>query len=513
MKPARYSSHAGTHAAAVAAEERARARGPVLACPSLLKSLCYVDGRWVHSEDGASVVVTNPATGDEIGHVPLLGQTQIRAAVDAAARAFDGWRATPLAAREHMLREWARLITTHAGDLARIMTLEQGKPLAEARGEIAYAASFIPWFAEEAKRAAGRNIPSHLAGSRLGTLREPVGVAVLVTPWNFPCAMITRKAAAALAAGCTVVVKPAHETPYSAFALADLAEQAGIPAGVFNVVLGEPQATMHTLLGDARVRALSFTGSTRVGRLLQAAGAGHVRNVALELGGNAPFIVTADCDLDEAVRIAVATKFQSSGQDCLAADRLLVHRSQHEAFLERFARAAQGLRVGDGFDPQVDIGPLIGARAVAAACARVEAAIGGGARLLAGGSAHPHGGCFFTPTVLADVDTGMAVWREENFAPVAAVRAFDTLDEAIALANDTEYGLAAYVCGERLRDIDRVLHGLRFGMVAVNTAKMTGPPVPFGGVKGSGLGREGASEGLDTFLDTKYFCLGGLDAA
>ncbi|WP_371232075.1 NAD-dependent succinate-semialdehyde dehydrogenase [Pseudomonas sp. QE6] len=475
--------------------------------PLLFKSLCYVNGHWLHSASGASIAVDNPATGEAIGHVPLLDREQIVGAVDAAAAAFPAWRARSLDDRGALLRRWAELIRQHRDDLAQILSLEQGKPLAEALGEIDYAASFIPWFAEEARRLNGRNIPSHIPGAHLGTVVEPVGVAALLTPWNFPSAMITRKAAAALAAGCTAVVKPAHETPYSAFALAQLADEAGFPAGVFNVVLGEPQMAMETLVGDSRVRAVSFTGSTRVGKLVLQAAAQDVKKVALELGGNAPFIVLPDADLEQAVKFAIDAKFQTSGQDCCAANRILVARELYEPFLQRFARAVRELRVGPASDSRSQIGPLMHQGAFDVTCERVQDAIAQGARLLAGGEPHALGGWFHQPTVLADVTPQMRIWREENFAPIAGVSAYDDLDEAVRQANDTEYGLAAYLCGQRLDHIWPLMRRLEFAMVAVNGAKFTGHPIPFGGMKASGLGREGGSEGFEPFVETKYFAL------
>ena len=475
--------------------------------PLLFKSLCYVNGHWLHSASGASIAVDNPATREAIGHVPLLDREQIVGAIDAAAAAFPAWRARSLDERGALLRRWAELILLHRDDLAQILSLEQGKPLAEALGEIDYAASFIPWFAEEARRLNGRNIPSHIPNAHLGTVVEPVGVAALLTPWNFPSAMITRKAAAALAAGCSVVVKPAHETPYSAFALAQLAEEAGFPAGVFNVVLGEPQMAMETLVGDSRVRAVSFTGSTRVGKLVLQAAVRDVKKVALELGGNAPFIVLPDADLEQAVKFAIDAKFQTSGQDCCAANRILVARELYEPFLQRFARAVRELRVGPASDARSQIGPLMHQGAFDVTCERVRDAVDQGARLLAGGEPHALGGWFHQPTVLADVTPQMRIWREENFAPIAGVSAYDDLDEAVRQANDTEYGLAAYLCGQRLDHIWPLMRRLEFAMVAVNGAKFTGHPIPFGGMKASGLGREGGSEGFEPFVETKYFAL------
>jgi len=479
--------------------------------PLLFKALCYIDGHWVHSDSGNSIAVHNPANQKLIGHVPLLDQPQLLQAVDAAQRAFVSWREQSLEARGAILRRWGELMLEHKEDLARILSEEQGKPLAEARGEIAYAASFIPWFAEEARRLYGQNIPSHIPGAHLGTIKEPVGVCALLTPWNFPSAMITRKAAAALAAGCTVIIKPAHETPFSAFALAQLAEEAGFPAGVFNVVLGEPQMTMETLVKDSRVRSVSFTGSTRVGKLVLQAAAADVKKVALELGGNAPFIVCADADLALAVKVAVEAKFQTSGQDCCAANRIMVQRPVYQEFLTRFAAAVRELRVGPAtlgdVEQKVDVGPLMHQAAFDATGERVEDALQHGARRLVGGEAHALGGLFYQPTVLADVTPQMRIYQEENFAPIAGVMPFDTLDQAIEMANDTEYGLAAYICSNRLDVIYPLIRRLDHAMVAVNGVKFTGHPIPFGGMKASGLGREGGSEGFEAFVETKYFCL------
>ncbi|MBR8221432.1 NAD-dependent succinate-semialdehyde dehydrogenase [Burkholderia ambifaria] len=479
--------------------------------PVLFKSTCYVDGRWIHSDSAATVAVVNPADQAVIGHVPMLERAQIVAAVDAAQRAFDTWRWTPQAVRSAALLRLHALILRHLDDLAALLSLEQGKPLAESRGEIRYAASFVEWFANEAKRVAGRTIPTHIDGAHLGTVMEPVGVAALITPWNFPAAMITRKAAAAIAVGCAVVVKPAHETPFSALALAQLADEAGFPAGVFNVVLGEPQMAMETLVGDSRVRAVSFTGSTRVGRLVtETAAKAGIRKIALELGGNAPFIVTEDADLDQAVRIAIGAKFQTSGQDCCAANRIFVARPLYEAFVSRYANAVRELKTGPAFEPGVDVGPLMHQAAFDATAARVDDARARGARIVAGGRPHALGGWFYEPTVIADAAPGMRVVDEENFAPISAVCAFDTLDEVVEKANDTEYGLAAYVCATRIDTIFQLVRRLDFAMVSVNGVKFTGAPIPFGGMKASGLGREGGAEGFEPFTETKYFCLGNL---
>jgi len=478
--------------------------------PLLFKSLCYIDGQWVHSDSGASIAVQNPADQSLIGHVPLLEIGQVETAIAAAQRTFAIWRDAGLERRGALLRRWADLIGQNREDLARILSLEQGKPISEARAEIDYGASFVCWFAEAAKHLNGRTIPSHIAGAHLGTLFEPVGAVALFTPWNFPSAMLLRKAAAALAAGCTVVAKPAQETPHSAFALAQLAEQAGFPAGVFNLVLGQAQPLMQALLQDPRIRAVSFTGSTAVGNLLLkavAAVSGDVKKVALELGGNAPFILCDDADMAQAVDFALAAKFQTSGQDCCAANRILLPRACYEDFLQRFTDAVKALRVGPGLEESSQIGPLMHQKAFDSTQGRVADALAKGARLLTGGQGHALGGWFFQPTVLADVTPSMRVFREENFAPLAAVIPYDSLEQAVALANDTEYGLAAYVCAQRIERIWPLLRRLEFAMIAVNGAKFTGAPVPFGGMKASGLGREGGLEGFEPFMQCKYFCL------
>ncbi|KND56781.1 Aldehyde dehydrogenase B [Candidatus Burkholderia verschuerenii] len=483
----------------------------LLGHPVLFKSLCYVNGRWIHSDSASSIAVVNPADQQVIGHVPMLDRAQIVSAVDAAQDAFESWRWMPQQKRSALLLRWHGLIMRHQADLAGILSLEQGKPLAESKGEIAYAASFVEWFANEAKRLAGRTIPTHIDGAHLGTVMEPVGVAALITPWNFPVAMITRKAAAALSAGCTVVVKPAHETPFSAIALAQLAEEAGFPAGVFNVVIGEPQMTMEALVSDKRVRAVSFTGSTRVGALVaQTAAQAGIKKLALELGGNAPFIVTEDADLEYAVRVAVGAKFQTSGQDCCAANRILVARPLYDRFVERYSEAVNALKVGSAFDANVDVGPLMHQAAFDTTVQRIEDAKAQGARIVAGGNPHALGGWFFEPTVVADAKPGMRIYDEENFAPISAVSPFDTLDDAVSRANDTEYGLAAYVCATRVDTIFQLVRRLDFAMVSVNGVKFTGAPIPFGGMKASGLGREGGAEGFEPFVETKYFCLGNL---
>ncbi|PWV74168.1 NAD-dependent succinate-semialdehyde dehydrogenase [Halomonas sp. A11-A] len=478
--------------------------------PRLLRQHAYVNGKWTQGDGGREEAVVDPATGETLGHIPWLEAEQIRGAVDAAEAAFVHWRALRADERCERLLAWYDLIQANREDLATIITMEQGKPLPDARGEVEYGASFVRWFAEEGKRTYGETIPSHIPNAALGTLKEPVGIAALITPWNFPLAMITRKAAAALAAGCPVIVKPAGETPFSALALAELAERAGIPAGIFNVVLGEPAEVSQLLCAEPRVKALSFTGSTRVGRLLLEQSAPTVKRVSMELGGNAPFIVGPDMDPREAAFAAVAAKFQTAGQDCLAANRILVHESIHDDFVAHFASRMAALTLGNGLEPEVDLGPLIHRQAVDKASAIVDDALSKGATLVAGDQSRAPGPNFFVPTLLTGVTPKMKVWREENFAPVAGVTAYGDDDEVIELANDTEYGLAAYVYTHDIRRIWKLLRALEYGMVSVNSAKMTGPPVPFGGVKQSGLGREGGTTGIDEYLETKYYCLGAL---
>ncbi len=476
----------------------------------LFRQYAYIDGKWTHGDAGREQAVTNPATGEILGHIPLLEAEQIRGAVDAADRAFVHWRGLRVDERCDRLLVWYELMQAHREDLATLMTLEQGKPLPDARGEVEYGASFVRWFAEESKRTFGQTIPSHTPNSALGTIKEPVGVAALITPWNFPLAMITRKAGAALAAGCPVVVKPAGETPYTALALAELAERAGIPAGVFNVVLGDAPTVSEVLCKDTRVMALSFTGSTPVGRLLLEQSASTVKRVSLELGGNAPFIVGPDVDPKEAALAAVAAKFQTAGQDCLAANRILVHEDIHDAFVEHFAERMKAMTVGNGLDSEVDLGPLIHERAVEKATAIVDDALSRGATLVHGDQSQAPGRNFFMPTLLTEVTAEMQVWREENFSPVAGITRYRSDDEVIEMANDTEYGLSAYLYTYDVRRIWKIMRALKNGMVSVNTVKMTGPPIPFGGVKQSGLGREGGTAGIEEFLETKYYCIGGL---
>lgn len=473
--------------------------------PRLKREFAYLGGKWQAADDGSVITVTNPSTGAAIGQVPKMGEAETRRAIAAAEKAFRGWRALLPQERAARLRAWYDAIIANKGDLALLMTLEQGKPLAEACGEIDYAASFVEWYAEEAKRLNGEVVAGHLPGRNMTVRREPIGVVAAVTPWNFPSAMITRKAAAAMAAGCSVIVRPASETPLSALALAELAERSGIPAGVFSVLTGS-RAIVGELCANPAVRAISFTGSTDVGRILLRQSADTVKRMGMELGGHAPFILFPDFDLGDGVSDALAAKFQTSGQDCLAANRIYVHADRYEAFLERFADAINELNVGDGLDPNTDIGPLMNEAAVAKCEAHVRDAVAKGARLICGGRRHIKGGLFFEPTLLADVTPDMAISYEETFGPVAAVTRFESEAELISLMNHSEYGLMAYLYTNDHSRIQRLTDQLEYGMVAVNCVKVTGHPIPFGGVKQSGLGREGGRWGLDEFMDYKYVC-------
>jgi len=467
----------------------------------------FVAGAWCAADDGSTLPVYDPATEAQIGNVPSLGVTETRRAIAAASQSLPGWKSRLPQERADILRTWYELIVENREALAKLMTLEQGKPLDEARGEIDYAASFVRWFSEEACRTYGETIPSHLSGSKLMVQREPIGVVATITPWNFPSGMLTRKAAAALAAGCTVVAVVSAETPYSALALADLAEQAGLPAGTFSVLTGEPQIIVPELCSAPEVRALSFTGSTEVGRLLLAAGATTVKKMSMELGGHAPFIVFPDADIEVAAAAAISAKFQTSGQDCLAANRIYVHEQIYDEFVDAFAAAARTLKLGNGFEPGVDIGPLIDTNAVSKCQRHVNDAVKKGAQLVIDGTQTDLGPRFFAPTVLTDISEDMLIFTEETFGPVAGITRFSDEAQVVTSANNTEYGLIAYVY---TRDNSRALRlgdALEYGMVAVNTAKITGPSIPFGGIKQSGLGREGARQGIDEFTELKYICM------
>lgn len=475
----------------------------------LLKQGSYINGNWLSHTDTFDVV--NPANQQLLTRVAIAGANEAEQAVLAADKAFAGWAATPAAERAQLLQAWHHLIMQHQDDLARLLTLEQGKPLSEAKGEIAYGASYLQWFAEEAKRLYGDTIPAPASDKRIIVQRQPVGVVAAITPWNFPNAMLARKAAAALAAGCTFIVKPAHQTPLSALALAELAQQAGIPAGVFNVVVGtDAKAIGEVLTQHAKVAKFSFTGSTAVGKQLLKQCADGVKRVSMELGGNAPFIVFDDADLDAAVQGLMAAKFRNAGQTCVCANRILVQRSVYQAFADKLAIAVTQLKVGDGFAHDSQIGPLIDNKALEKVEKLLQSALDDGAKVLLGGSKHSAGKQFFQPTLLSDVSADMAISREEIFGPVASLTAFDSEQEAITLANSTEYGLAAYFYSRDVGRVFRVANALQFGMVGINEGIVSNAAAPFGGIKQSGYGREGSKYGLDDYTDIKYLCLGGL---
>ncbi|WP_114650289.1 NAD-dependent succinate-semialdehyde dehydrogenase [Pseudothauera hydrothermalis] len=477
----------------------------------LFREHALIGGRWCAADDGAVFEVHDPASGKRIGCVPRMGAAETERAIAAAAAAWGPWRQRTAHERARLLKRWFELIVAHADELAWLMTTEQGKPLAEARGEVMYAASFVEWYAEQAKRAGGELIPSPAADRRLLAMRQPVGVCAMITPWNFPAAMITRKVAPALAAGCAAVVKPAEQTPYTALALAALAEEAGLPAGVLNVITGDPVAIGGVLTASPAVRKLSFTGSTEVGRLLMAQCAPTIKKLSLELGGNAPFIVFDDADLDAAVEGALASKYRNAGQTCVCANRLLVQAGIHDAFADKLAAAMSRFKVGRGADEGVNIGPLIDQAAIAKVEELVADALAKGARALVGGARHALGGTFYQPTVLAGATAAMRVAREEIFGPVAPIFRFETEEEAIRMANDTEFGLAAYFYARDVGRIFRVAEALEYGMVGVNTGILSNEVAPFGGVKQSGLGREGATHGIDEYLEIKAIHMAGLD--
>jgi succinate-semialdehyde dehydrogenase/glutarate-semialdehyde dehydrogenase len=476
--------------------------------PELWLEACWVGGRPLVAASGATLEVSNPASGERLGAVPSLAAAEVEAAIAAAAAAFPAWRARTAKERAAVLRRWSELLFEHREDVALLMALEGGKPLGEARGEVAYAASFFEWFGEEAKRVYGEVIPSHRAGARIVVLREPIGVAAAITPWNFPAAMIARKIAPAIAAGCTVVAKPASETPFTALALAKLGERAGVPPGVLNVVTGKSAVIGAVLTASPTVRALSFTGSTETGRVLMAQCAGTIKRLALELGGNAPFLVFDDADLDAAIEGALISKYRHTGQTCVCANRFLVQEGIYDAFAERLAERVRGLVVGDPLEPGVQQGPLISAAALAKVEAHVADALAHGAKLLCGGRPHARGGTFYQPTVLADATPAMRCAREETFGPVAPLFRFRDEADATRLANDTEFGLAAYLYTRDLGRAFRVAEALEVGMLGVNEGLISTEVAPFGGVKQSGLGREGSRHGIEEYLETKYVLLG-----
>ena len=478
--------------------------------PTLFRQQAYVDGAWCDADSGASTPVLNPADGALLGVIPRMGRAETQRAIDAANAAWGPWRKKTAGERGAILRKWSDLILAHTDDLAFIMSSEQGKPLAESAGEIRYAASFIDWFAEEGKRTYGDTIPSPSPASRLVVIKEPIGVCAAITPWNFPAAMITRKVGPALAAGCTIVLKPAEATPFSALALAVLAEQAGVPPGVFSVVTGSSREIGAEMTANPIVRKLSFTGSTEVGRLLMQQCAPTIKKLSLELGGNAPFIVFDDADLDAAVEGALISKYRNAGQTCVCANRLYVQDGVYEAFAEKLVARVRQIKVGDGREAGVTQGPLIDAKAVEKMVQHIADALDKGARLLTGGKRHALGHSFFEPTVLADVTSEMLVASEETFGPLAPLFRFKTEADVLAMANDTEFGLASYFYSRDIGRIWRVAEGLESGMVGINTGLISNEVAPFGGVKQSGLGRAGSHYGIDDYLVIKYLCMGGL---
>ncbi|MGO9934940.1 MAG: NADP-dependent succinate-semialdehyde dehydrogenase [Steroidobacteraceae bacterium] len=481
-----------------------------LAESSLLREQCFVDGSWVAADGGGVLSVRNPATGQMLGSVPNMGASETRRAIAAAKAALPAWKARTAKERAVVMRRWFDLITLHQEDLARLMTAEQGKPLAESKSEILYAASFIEWFAEEGKRLYGDVIPSHQSDKRILVLRQPVGVVAAITPWNFPAAMITRKAAPALACGCTFVCKPASQTPFSALAMAELGSRAGIPKGVFNVITGSASSIGGEMTSNPLVRKLTFTGSTAIGKMLMAQCAGTMKKVSLELGGNAPFIVFDDADLDAAVQGALASKYRNTGQTCVCANRLLVQAGVYEQFAAKLKSAVAQLRVGDGLAGATDQGPLIDAKAVAKVEEHIADALSKGAKLTLGGSRHALGGSFFEPTILTEVTPNMLVAREETFGPVAPLFKFETEAQAIEMANDTEFGLAAYIYTRDLARSWRVSEAVEYGIVGLNTGIISTEVAPFGGVKESGIGREGSKYGILDYTEIKYVCVGGV---
>lgn len=478
--------------------------------PSLLRQQCYIDGEWCDANDASTFTVTNPATGETVGTAPHMGAAETKRAIDAANAAWPAWRKKTAKERAAVLRKWNDLMLENADDLALIMTAEQGKPLPEAKGEVAYAASFFEWFGEEAKRIAGDTLQSPWADRRMVVTREPIGVCAAITPWNFPAAMITRKVGPALAAGCPIVVKPAELTPFSALAMAVLAERAGVPKGVFSVITGDSKSIGLEMTTNPIVRKMSFTGSTAVGRLLAAQSAPTIKKLSLELGGNAPFIVFDDADVDAAVEGAIASKYRNAGQTCVCANRLYVQDGIYDKFAEKLVAAVGKLKVGNGVEPGVTQGPLIEEKAVVKVEQHIADALSKGAKLVAGGKRHELGHSFFQPTVLTNVTSDMMVATEETFGPLAPLFRFKTEEEVIAMANDTEFGLAAYFYARDIGRVWRVAEALESGMVGVNTGLISNEIAPFGGVKQSGLGREGSKYGMDDYLIIKYICMGGI---
>jgi succinate-semialdehyde dehydrogenase/glutarate-semialdehyde dehydrogenase len=478
--------------------------------PRLFREACYVDGQWIQASSGQMISVDNPATREIIGKVPKLSGAETRRAIEAANAAFPAWSKKTAKERAAVLRRWFDLMMAHQEDLARLMTLEQGKPLAESRGEVAYAAAFLEWFGEEAKRVYGDTIPQHQADKRIVVIKQPIGVVACITPWNFPLAMITRKAGPALGSGCTVVLKPASQTPFSALALAELAERAGVPKGVLNIVTGSAKEIGAELTSNPIVRKLSFTGSTEIGKILMAQCAGTVKKLSLELGGNAPLIVFEDADLDAAVEGAIASKYRNTGQTCVCTNRLLVQDTVYDVFAQKLVTAVKKLKPAPGLEAGSTQGPLIDDAAVEKVESHIRDAQSKGARILVGGHRHVLGGRFFEPTILTEVTPQMAVAREETFGPVAPLFRFNSEADAIALANDTEFGLAAYFYGRDVARVWRVAEALEYGIVGINTGIISTEVAPFGGVKESGLGREGSKYGMDEYVEIKYLCFGGI---
>ncbi len=478
---------------------------------SLFRQQCYIDGTWTDADDKSTIAVHNPANGEQVGTVPKMGATETRRAIEAANAAWPAWRAKTAKERSIILRKWFELIMANQEDLAKLMTVEQGKPIAESRGEIAYGASFIEWFAEEGKRIYGDTIPTHAPDKRIVVIKQPIGVCAAVTPWNFPNAMITRKAGPALAAGCTMVIKPASQTPYSALALCELAERAGIPKGVLSVITGSSGPIGKELTTHPMVRKFTFTGSTEVGKLLMQQCASTVKKVSLELGGNAPFIVFDDADLTSAVEGAMASKFRNTGQTCVCANRILVQDGVYDKFSKMLAETVEKMKVGNGLEDGNTQGPLIDMKGVEKVEEHIADAIAKGATILTGGKRHDKGGQFFQPTVLANVTTDMKVTHEETFGPVAPLYRFKTEEELLKLANNTEYGLAAYFHSRDIGRIWRIAEGLESGIVGINVGIISNEIAPFGGVKESGIGREGSKYGIEEFVEIKYLCMGDIN--
>ena len=478
----------------------------------LFRQQCYIGGTWCDADGGETIEVTNPATDEVLGTVPKMGAAETRRAIEAANEALPAWRAKTAKERAVILRKWHDLLLANQDDLGLIMTCEQGKPLAEAKGEVAYAASFIEWFAEEGKRIYGDTIPPHQSDKRIVVIKEPVGVTAAITPWNFPAAMITRKAGPALAAGCTMVIKPASATPFSALAMAVLAEEAGVPSGVLSVVTGSAREIGGEITSNPIVRKVTFTGSTEIGKVLMEQCAGTLKKMSLELGGNAPFIVFEDADIDSAVEGAMMSKYRNMGQTCVCANRILVQDSVYEEFAAKLSQAVSGLNVGNGIEAGVNQGPLIDKAAVAKVEEHITDALSKGGRVVVGGNRHALGGTFFEPTIIADATTEMMMAREETFGPVAPLFRFETEDEAVAMSNDTEFGLASYFYSRDIGRVWRVAEGLEYGIVGINTGIISTEVAPFGGMKESGFGREGSKYGIEDYLEVKYLCIGGIDS-